>query len=88
MRKTILAAALPLLLAAPAAWAAQPEGGPAEGSPEQKIAELAVKISRALRENEEALARLARGEKGDPKAVDVSLPPSGVTKEQSAGGGT
>ncbi len=68
-----------LLLAAPVAFAspAQAEGpvGPGGGrSPEEEIARLAIKISKALKENEEALTRLARGEKGVPAAVDISLP--------------
>ncbi|HEU4394986.1 MAG TPA: hypothetical protein VFS92_05420 [Planctomycetota bacterium] len=50
---------------------APPAGGP---SPEEEIARLAIQISKGLRENEEALARLARGHGGNPKAVDIDLP--------------
>ena len=52
--------------------------GPVEGGGNDdaaKIREIALRISKALKENEEALSRLARGEKAMPKPVDITLPP-------------
>jgi hypothetical protein len=85
-----LAAAL-LLLVSPSALAEGPVGpGPQEGSPEEEIARLALKISKALKENEEALSRIARGEQGEAKPVDIRLPPAGSESSPAPGpsGGT
>ena len=79
MRTTILAACV--LLSCPAALAAEGPVGPDEGDPMQKIGELSIKISKALKENEDALTRLARGEKAAPKPVDIDL-----LKHNHAGG--
>jgi hypothetical protein len=83
--RVILSAGLLLAAAAPALATAvhppvegpvaPPAGGP---SPEEEIARLAIEITKGLRENEEALARLARGQGGDPKAVDINLPKTTV----------
>jgi len=51
--------------------------GPVEGGGEdavEEIQKIAIRISKSLKENEEALSRLARGEKGDPKPVHIHLP--------------
>ena len=77
MRTPFLAACVLLsasAVLATAALATEGPVGPDEGDPMQKIRELSVKISRALKENEDALTRLARGEKGVPKSVDITLP--------------
>ena len=74
--RTTLAAGL-VLLAASSALAEGPVAPPGgEPSPEEEIARLAVLISKGLRENEESLGRLARGQAGAPKAVDIDLPKS------------
>ena len=78
----LLRRALPLgallLGAAGTAFALPPQEGPDSGhGAEEQVKELSRKISRELKENEEALARLARGEKAEPKKVDIELPPDG-----------
>ena len=64
-------------VAAAASGSARAEGpteGEGAGDPADEIRRLSIAISKALRENEEALSRLARGEKGDPKPVHIHLP--------------
>ena len=58
------------------AGAARAEG-PVEGGESDdaaKVREISIRISKALKENEEALASIARGEKATPRPVDISLP--------------
>jgi hypothetical protein len=70
------AAALLLAAAAAAARAEGPVGpAPGEGDPRAEIERISRKITKDLRENEEALTRVARGEEGDPGRVDVEIPP-------------
>lgn len=77
MRRAGLAPVLPAaLLLALAAGPARAEG-PVEGGGEdglEEIQKIAIRISKSLKENEEALAALARGEKGAPKPVHIHLP--------------
>ena len=93
LRRALPAAAL--LLGAAGLALAAPEGpvpppvGPEGGSPEEQIQELAKKISRELKENEEALAKLARGEKAIPKGVNIEIPETGSRESsESSSGGT
>ena len=89
LRHLLPAAAL--LLGAAGLALAAPEGpvGPEGGSPEEQIQELAKRISKELKESEEALARLARGEKADPRPVDIELPEAEKAKgSASPSGGT
>jgi hypothetical protein len=52
--------------------------GPVDGGDlEQQVREVALKISRALKENEAHLARLARGDEGKPSNVDIKIPETG-----------
>jgi len=88
----ILRALLPAaLLALGAGSALAQESGP---DIEKQVQELSRKISRELKENEEALARIARGERGEVKPVDVSLPGKDgektekTEKTESSSGGT
>ena len=71
-----LSAALPvaaLLVLAASARAEGPVGGEEEDAM-AKVKEISIRISKGLRENEEALARIARGEQASLKPVDISLP--------------
>ena len=73
--KSLFLPAAALLLAAGVARAEGPIGPPQ--GPEQLMDEIkkaSIRVSKALKDSEEALARLARGEKADPKPVDVDLP--------------
>ncbi len=79
MRLAVLPAAA-LLLVAGAARAEGPVAPPGGPDPMQEIREASLRISKALKENEDALTKLARGEKGDPKPVDLSLPPKDGSK--------
>src|SRR5258706_389239 len=63
------------LLGASAARAGGPVTPPVGPDPMQEIKEASLRISKALKENEEALTKPVRGEKGDPKPVDIQLPP-------------
>jgi len=64
------------LLAAPAAFAEGPVGpAPGPSSPEEEMAQLTIRISKALKQNEEALTRIARGEQGKAAPVDIRIPP-------------
>ena len=82
----VLRRALPLCALLLGASAAALAAGPVGPSPEDEVKELAKKISKELRENEEALAKLARGEKAEPKKVDIELPPSQKSDAESSGG--
>lgn len=74
----LLAWALPLPAAAAPVPAPPPPEGPHGGAQgAEELEEVSRRISKALRENEEALARLARGEKAKPGKVDIEIPPSG-----------
>jgi hypothetical protein len=84
--KTGLALAAALALAAPAL--AQEAGGE---DPMKAIQEASVKVSKALKESEEALTKVARGETAAPKPVDIALPPAGSSSkppESPPSGGT
>ncbi len=92
MRRTTLvaagAAALALVFLAPAPARAE---GPTEGtrSTEDAAKELARKISRALKENEEALTRLARGgaaAEGAKEAPKAEAKPGKPLEEAKARG--
>jgi hypothetical protein len=81
---------LPALAFAPArALAEGPVVPPQGGDPVEEIRQASIRLSKALKENEEALAKVARGEAGDPKAVDVDLPKTERTVPSSSpSGGT
>jgi len=66
-----------LLLASAAARAEGPVAPPEGGDPMEEIKKAAAKITQGMKDSEEALTRLARGEKADPKGVDVDLPKNG-----------
>lgn len=97
MKRLFLPAAA-LLLAAGAARAEGPVAPPTGPDPMEEVREASLRISKALKENEEALTKLARGEKADPKPVDLSLPakeaakpsvpPSGSPPPSGGEGGT
>jgi hypothetical protein len=83
--------ALVLLAAASSARAEGPEGPESESDLMDALAKASLRVSKALKENEEALARLARGEAAAPKAVDIDLPrepvPGRAPAPAPAGGG-
>jgi hypothetical protein len=85
LTKPGLALAAVLALAAPAL--AQEGGGE---DPIEAIQKASVKVSKALKESEEALTKVARGETASPMGADISLPPGGADpkKDPSPGGGT
>lgn len=86
--RLVLAGTLAALLVASPARAEGPVEG---GDLQQQVEELAKKISRALKENEQQLTRLARGDQGKPRDVDIKLPEDGgsppPTPTESEGGG-
>ena len=69
----VLPVAGPLLVLAASARAEGPVGGDAEDAA-AKLREIAIRISKSLKENEEALARIARGEQATVRPVDITLP--------------
>jgi hypothetical protein len=80
-----LAAALWAFAAAPApARAEGPIEGPGQEEAMAKLRELSIRISKALEQNEDALARLSRGEDGKPQKVDISLPGQGQPPPEEA----
>ncbi|MHC4925128.1 MAG: hypothetical protein ACYTG4_13815, partial [Planctomycetota bacterium] len=91
--RTLMSAAACLLMAG-VIQAAPLEGPlPGTGGEEDDIQEIVKRITRALRENEQALTRLARGETGEPEKVDIELPensdgsPPPLPGTTGAGGG-
>ncbi|MCK6480660.1 MAG: hypothetical protein L6R43_11090 [Planctomycetes bacterium] len=98
MRRPLRRALLPaaLLCGAASAALAAPEGpvpppvGPGGKSLEEQALEISRRITRDLRENEEALTRLARGEKATPRKVDIEIPPAkeGESSSTPPSGGT
>jgi hypothetical protein len=64
-----------LLLAAATALAEGPVQPPEGGDPVGEIKKAAVKITRAMKEAEASLTKVARGETAEPKPVDIQLPP-------------
>jgi hypothetical protein len=91
MKQALLAAAL--LLASGAARAEGPVTPPGPNGPDpmEEIQKASIRVSKALKESEEALSKIARGETATPKAVDVDLPKDASPKKESSpspGGGT
>ena len=82
MNRRLLPPALLLLIAGPALAQENPHD---PSNPEDPVMAIARKISKALRENEEALTKLSRGEAADPKAVDLTLPPKGASAHTGTG---
>ena len=78
-----------LLLGAASARAEGPVGPPQGGDPVDEIKKAAAKITKSMKESEEALTRVARGETAEPKGVDVALPPpeTGPKSSSSSSGG-
>ncbi len=85
MKRLLLAASL--LLCAPAALAEGPVAPPEGGDPMDEIKKAAAKISKSMKESEEALTKVARGETAEPKGVDVVLPPPQTSPSSSSSGG-
>ena len=69
------------------AGTARADGPSAQEGPDpqamDELHKISLRISKSLKENEEALARLARGEQGTPKKVDIEIPPSDRKPETS-----
>jgi hypothetical protein len=89
VKPTFLAAAL--LLSAGAARAEGPVTPPQGPDPMEEIQKASIRVSKALKESEEALSKIARGERAEPKPVDVDLPkktaPTQAPEPQPGGGG-
>jgi len=91
--KRLLFAASLLLLGAASARAEGPVLPPEGGGPMDEIKKAAAKITKSMKESEEALTKVARGETAVPKGVDVELPPpnpssSSSSSSSSPSGGT
>jgi hypothetical protein len=86
MQRLLFAAAL--LLAGSAARAEGPVGPPEGGDPVEEIKKAAAKVTQGMKDSEEALTKVAKGEKADPKAVDITLPPPSTRPESDPHGST
>ena len=81
MQRLLLTAAL--LLAGSAARAEGPVGPPEGGDPVGEIKKAAAKVTKGMKESEEALTKVAKGEKADPKPVDLTPPPPSTSPPPS-----
>jgi len=78
-----------LLLAAATAMAEGPVQPPEGGDPVDEIKKAAIRITKAMKEAEASLSKVARGETAEPKGVDIELPPSDSSKpDPKPGDGT
>jgi hypothetical protein len=80
----LLLALLAPVLPAPEAWAE--EGAEAGDDLEAKIKAKFEHILELMRQNEEALLRLSAGKDGQPRRVDVEIPPPPAGAGQGAAG--